>query len=57
MAMARNPAVVQYVIAKSEEGPYGVDSPYVDGTFSDDVSGMDAEKGTRNGRSVRVITM
>ena len=36
----RNPAAVQYVIAKSEQGPYGVDSPYVDGTFSDDITGV-----------------
>ena len=37
--LCRNPATVQYVIAKSEQGEYGVDSPYVDGTFSDDVTG------------------
>jgi hypothetical protein len=37
--VSRNPAAVQYVIAKSEQGEYGVDSPYVDGTFSDDVTG------------------
>ena len=30
---------MQYVIAKSEQGEYGVDSPYVDGTFRDDVTG------------------
>jgi hypothetical protein len=39
----RNPAAIEYVIAKSEQGPYGTDSPYVDGTFSDDITGIPAE--------------
>ncbi len=43
LAAYRNPAAVQYAIAKSEQGPYGVDSPYVDGTFSDDVMGKGGE--------------
>lgn len=43
--LVRNPATVEYVISQSEFGPYGVDSPYVDGTFSDDVTGIPAEHG------------
>lgn len=34
-----NPAAVKYVLQNSEQGPLGVDSPYVDGTFLDDVTG------------------
>lgn len=28
-----NPLTVEFVLQHSEMGPYGVDSPYVDGTF------------------------
>lgn len=38
-----NPAAVQYVLKASEAGKLGTDSPFVDGTFLDDVTGVPAE--------------
>ena len=42
-ALRRNPATVKYVLLESEQGNLGTASPYVDGTFLDDVTGIPAE--------------
>jgi hypothetical protein len=39
------PLTVEAVLSQSEQGPLGTGSPYVDGTFLDDVTGLPAEHG------------